>query len=265
MRRSADVQLPADLLQRLARIPRLHRRRIPWREMALAASLLVAAVLSLLSMPLRRVHNERSSDDGAKFVGAWPGACERCRKRPVPTSNVGSRARECSFPASTACPWPMAVAPGKWPAGRCRGAENGRRKTGRQNRPIWRRSTPSATKTVDNGDARQEASSATIRPGKATFWPRRADRIGSLDLELVSHSLDRGLAPPFVAGYDFVFQLKTGERPFVSPEVNPLLASSPVPLVRDKSSYLLAREHDRRRPFAAGRRRADRRFSGRAG
>ena len=61
-------------------------------------------------------------------------------------------------------------------------------------------------------------------------------------MELISHSLDRGLAPPLVAGYDFVFQLKTGERPFVSPEVNPLLASSPVPLVRDKSSYLLARE-----------------------
>ena len=43
-------------------------------------------------------------------------------------------------------------------------------------------------------------------------------------------------------GYDLLYQLKTGERPFVSPEAAPALASSPVPLIRDTSSYLLARE-----------------------
>ncbi len=76
--------------------------------------------------------------------------------------------------------------------------------------------------------------------------PRGVDRLPTL--EMVSHSIGRGLAPPLVPGYDFLFQLKMGERPFVSPEVNPALASSPVPLVRNKSSYLSAYES-----IAAGR------------
>ena len=70
--------------------------------------------------------------------------------------------------------------------------------------------------------------------------PRGSDRLPPL--ETVNRTLNRGLAPPLVPGYDLLYQLKTGERPFVSPEGGPALASSPVPLTRDTSSYLLARE-----------------------
>ncbi len=47
----------------------------------------------------------------------------------------------------------------------------------------------------------------------------------------------RGVTPPRERGYDFSFQLKHGVHPFVSPSVNPALATAQVPLVTSTASF----------------------------
>ncbi len=59
-------------------------------------------------------------------------------------------------------------------------------------------------------------------------------------LETVSPSADRGLAPPLVASYDLLSHLKTGERSFAAPSADPQLAWTMIPLKQDTSSYRLA-------------------------
>jgi hypothetical protein len=95
-----------------------------------------------------------------------------------------------------------------------------------------------ATEPEEKESADSPASDRLRQDGILTA-PHGSDRLP--ELEMVSRSMGRGLRPPIVQGYDYLYQLKTGERPFVSPEVNPLLASSPVPLACDKESYALAR------------------------
>ncbi len=58
-------------------------------------------------------------------------------------------------------------------------------------------------------------------------------------LETASLAGDRGLAPPLVASYDLLAQLKSGERSFVSPGAEAQLAWTPIPLGHDTSSYRL--------------------------
>ncbi len=47
----------------------------------------------------------------------------------------------------------------------------------------------------------------------------------------------RGVTPPRERGYDFSFQLKHGVHPFVSPSVNPVLATAQVPLITSTASF----------------------------
>ncbi len=62
-------------------------------------------------------------------------------------------------------------------------------------------------------------------------------------LETVGQPANRGLAPPLVASYDLLSHLKNGERSFAAPSADPQLVSSLIPLGHDTSSYRLAQRY----------------------
>lgn len=80
---------------------------------------------------------------------------------------------------------------------------------------------------------------ANIAHPEATFGAG-----GGLDvapeLDMVARPLSRGIVPPRTLGYDLLFQLKHGDHPFVSPAANKELLTSRVPLVTASDSYQLA-------------------------
>ena len=241
-----DVPAAAGLARRGCRgFLGVRRRRLPWRELSLAAAVLIAVGVGLLNVPVRAVR----AIDGRRFevraVAAAGGA-----SRPAATG-VGQQPRWPTDPAAIGGRVPVKLPfddprlTAEWHLRR-RPADRSRRKPATVDR------SPSP-----DGEGRQPAWRKRLLPPSAREHdgiltaPRGSDRLPPL--ETVNRTLNRGLAPPLVPGYDLLYQLKTGERPFVSPESDPALASSPVPLIRDTSSYLLARDVDRRRAFAAGR------------
>jgi hypothetical protein len=230
-----QVELPPDLLARLDRIPRLGPRRIPWRELSLAATLLVGATLGLMNMPRRGV--ERSSGDGSRFVGNGPGRSTVSGKGTgdTPEQRPGSGRSGMFVPGVDTLP--LADGRQQGPLGPRRPAE---KPASLMQSHLAAGDRSTATETAEQPGIEDASATGSPRRDGILAAPSGSDRLPRL--EMVNYSLSRGLAPPIAAGYDFLFQLKTGERPFVSPEVDPLLASSPVPLVRDQSSYLAARE-----------------------
>ncbi len=227
-----EVPVPPDLIPRLSRIPRVPRRRLPLRELSLAAAVLIAVGVGLLNMRVQPV--QQPTGDGAKFVGR---ALAGQRVQPSPRRAMPSwQAIQLLRGVPSSC---RSTIRASRKIGTCVTSPPRRPNRWRPNprRPIIRhRPTAKASPA-----SRKSTSPSVVREhGGILTAPRGSDRLPPL--ETVNRTLNRGLAPALVPGYDLLYQLKTGERPFVSPESDPALVSSTVPLTRDTSSYVLARE-----------------------
>jgi len=227
-----NVPVPSDLSMRLSRISRVRRQRFPWRELAVAATVLLLVGVGLFNVPVRLP--ERSTADGAKFVhrgnggAAHPGKPAPHAADQQPELAVAPRAIKLPYdhPRSTD------TAASSYRGDSSDAADAASDLTALDG-------SSSRDEEMNFGVPEDDSPSVPVHDGILTA-PRGSDRLPPL--ETVDRTLNRGLAPPLTPGYDLLYQLKTGERPFVSPEAAPALASSPVPLVRDTSSYLLARQ-----------------------
>jgi len=76
-----NVPVPSDLSMRLSRISRVRRQRFPWRELAVAAAVLLLVGVGLFNVPVRLP--ERSTADGARFVHRGNGGAAHTGK-PAP-------------------------------------------------------------------------------------------------------------------------------------------------------------------------------------
>ncbi|HEX4143853.1 MAG TPA: von Willebrand factor type A domain-containing protein [Pirellulales bacterium] len=238
----SSMPVPRDLTARLSRIPRVRRSRLPWRELSLAAAVLITVSVSLLRVPVQLP--ERSTGDGSRFLHrgaggvAHRGAAGQAGKPAADASDSTELAAgERVAPRSVPLPYDD-------PRSADRSASNYRNASSEADEAAANLTMHDHSPPLDDeGDADfVDDAAPSAMPGRDGILtaPRGSDRLPPL--ETVSRTPNRGLAPPLLPGYDLLYQLKTGERPFVSPEVAPALASSPVPLVRDTSSYLLARE-----------------------
>jgi hypothetical protein len=225
-----DVPVPPNVLGRASRISRVRRHRLPLRELSLAASVLIVIGVSLLRVPVQL--REQSTADGSKFLHRASTSGSRGGHPHAPAADASKpselAADQTVTPRRVKLPYddPQSTDP---PAS----AEVSETSTNL--------AELDSESSIDDeaGGVVEDASPSAEHAGILTA-PRGSDRLPPL--ETVSRTLNRGLAPPLVPGYDLLYQLKTGERPFVAPEADALLASSPIPLVRDSSSYLLARE-----------------------
>ena len=243
-----DVPLPAGLCQRLDRSPSCRSGRLPgcrrwargtigirpiggavrwarqnvgWRELAIAASLLLAIGAGYLALArgwgTAGAERQRNSSDQPGPAHRWPGR-RRARHDELAVDSAppseGTDDESLATKGDSLFP-PIEFKPLPLPGQRVR------------------------------------------RPRNLLFASDGAiDRLPPL--ELAGLPADRGLAPPLVAGYDLVSQLKTGERSFVAPECR-----SAAGLRRRFRSGTIRRAiarpaADRRRAAALAGRRADR-------
>ncbi|HTU25334.1 MAG TPA: von Willebrand factor type A domain-containing protein [Pirellulales bacterium] len=225
-----NVPVPADLVSRVSRFPRPRRRRYPMLELAMAAAVLVAIGFGLSRIPVHPV--ERSTGDGAMIVQRAAGARHAGR----PAAGASDPSSETSVAAATP------EGRSKLPADDFHSGEV----VDDAEISADRASLAAADHTLATDEDEAAGMSEDDSPSSASQHagiltaPHGSDRLPPL--ETVSPRVDRGLSPPLVAGYDLLYQLKMGERPFVAPDAGPALASSPIPLVRDTISYELARD-----------------------
>ncbi len=219
-----DVPLPAGLAERLQTIPAeprgvwphlqtwLPERRVGLRELALAASLLLAVGIGTWMAAARFLGNADSVDPGNVQVA------------------IGDPADSGPSHDEDASPNELAA---DSPAGQAGSADEDLLASPDHDEPLF------------------PAIEFKPLPLPGPRLHRQRSQIFASDvasdhqplLETVIAPADRGLAPPLVAGYDLLKHIKTGERSFAAPSADPKLASSLIPLRHDTSSYRLAQRY----------------------
>jgi len=210
----ADVPLPPGFLGRLERIARSSKPKLPWRSLALAASVLLTLGLSYIAL-----------------LGGFLGSTYR-----TPIERMRLAAGTTAEPAlvgdpSIGAPIVAAETPES-------SAAESSAADGASDAP-FENFAESPNPAVGSGDL------FPIRPRDLSLsTDRRINLFGSNDaldslpeLESVLHAGRSGVTPPLVRGYDMMFQLKHGDHPFVSPAAHKDLQTSRVPLVADSTSF----------------------------
>jgi Ca-activated chloride channel family protein len=206
-----DVAVPLDLESRLRRIARPRRSRSVWRQVALAASLLIAVglggigYLGFMSGALGPGRDLAHSDSSA--APAQPGP-------PAAATAVAQSDRSAGD-----SPVPRDVPPGESDAA----AES------------LVESVPLAPAAPDA----EPTDRAIVDVKLPEHLALGADGgLGRLpDLDIFAASDIGGVRPPLVRGYDLLFQLRQGEHPFVSPSAHASLAISRLPFSFATASY----------------------------
>jgi len=211
----ADVSVPPGLMERLYRISDEPRYHVPWRQMAMAASLVFAIGISYMAAKRDWISSLASTVSPAKQSPSDPAVDPMVAEHPLEAAPLAARQK---LDEANAVEPELNVAEIPLPDG----VDESLVQT--EIRPLA--PLPLAPPRVQ-----------TVRPD-SVFGTVDTDVAPELDI--VTRPLARGIAPPRVLGYDLLFQLKHGDHPFVSPSAHKSLQSCQVPLATDSASYQLA-------------------------
>jgi Ca-activated chloride channel homolog len=220
-----EVPLPAGMLDRLQRIARTPRRRVAWRELSLAASVLLAVGVGYISLV-------------ASFLtSTYPPERREPQIASQATTAAGLSAEDLAAGDN------IALGPADL--------------AGSERNDDWEDAdlSPAAPYAVADDPVADDAmlgmNDFRPLPLPGVRYPRPRNLPFAFhgefdhlpDLEMISRPAQRGLRAPLGPGYDLLYQIKTGQRPFVSPAAHPALSSALIPLGQETTSFRLAQQY----------------------